>query len=362
MDAFLGMGFIALFFIIFGIMVLPLIFYLLTLQKALNKCQPANRTMSPGMVWLQIIPFFGIVWQFFVVAALANSLGNEFRARRIVEEENPGKSLGIAVCVLNICTIIPFVGTLAAIAYLVVWIVYWVKIAGFSGRLDFTPIPQGAQAYGYGAYAGPGAGYAPPPYGYGPAGQAPSGWAPQIPEQVQFTPTQSWTSRQGDVTLALDSTRRLARITSRDSTGAWNVKHYRPEELSAVEMVQDYAVVDRASAGPGGEERLSVTAPRDSVGSLAVRVRPKMGPYVTVWFHSDSEVAVASGQFRFIKQEADSCFGQMRDFVSAPGLPAAAAQPVFAGASETRFCSSCGRAVASAADPFCGLCGARLQS
>ena len=32
------------------------IFYILSLQKALNRCAPENRAMEPGMVWLLLIP------------------------------------------------------------------------------------------------------------------------------------------------------------------------------------------------------------------------------------------------------------------------------------------------------------------
>jgi len=156
-DAFLGLSFIGLFFVIFAILILPMVFFLLTLQRALSKCSPANRTMSPGLVWLQIIPFFGFIWQFFVVFAVANSLDNEFAARRIQEEPKPGQSLGLAMCITRVCTVIPFLGIFAAIASLVLWIIYWVKIAGFSRKLDYLPAaPLLPSPYGAG-YSSPGA-------------------------------------------------------------------------------------------------------------------------------------------------------------------------------------------------------------
>jgi len=154
-DAFLGLSFIGLFFVVFAILILPTVFFLLTLQRALSKCSPANRTMSPGLVWLQIIPFFGFIWQFFVVFAVANSLGNEFAARRIPEEPKPGQSLGLAMCITRVCTVIPFLGIFAAIASLVLWIIYWVKIAGFSRKLDYLPAaPLLPSPYGAG-YSSP---------------------------------------------------------------------------------------------------------------------------------------------------------------------------------------------------------------
>ena len=186
MSAFLGLSFIGLFFVIFAILILPTIFFLLTLQRALSKCSPANRTMTPGLVWLQIIPFFGFIWQFFVVFAVANSLDNEFGARRIQEEPKPGQSIGLAMCITRVCTVIPFVGILAGIASIVLWIVYWVKIAGFSRKLDYaphgpySPPPYGPGYPGPGAIGGPlypGVGVQPPAY---PAAVAPPATPPAV--------------------------------------------------------------------------------------------------------------------------------------------------------------------------------------
>lgn len=123
--------------IFIGIMLVPAVFYLLTLSKALSKCAPTSRTMEPGMVWLMFIPLFNLVWQFLVVQALAKSLGNEFRARGITNvEPEPGNSIGLAMCICGCCAIIPLLGILAALVQLVLWIVYWVKISEYSRRLD----------------------------------------------------------------------------------------------------------------------------------------------------------------------------------------------------------------------------------
>lgn len=118
-----------------AIFLIPFIFYLLTLQKALNRCSPENRAMNPGMVWLTLIPLFGLVWQFFVVINVAKSLGAEFQKRGLSEESQPGKTLGLVMCILACCGIIPFLGVLCSLGALVCWIIYWVKIAGFSAKL-----------------------------------------------------------------------------------------------------------------------------------------------------------------------------------------------------------------------------------
>jgi hypothetical protein len=112
------------------------IFFILTLQKALNRCSPENRAMQPGMTWLLLIPLFNIVWIFFVVLNMAKSLGAEFKKRGIAEDEEPGKKLGLAYAILSICSAIPFLGMVIAIGAVVCFIMYWVKIAGYSKQLE----------------------------------------------------------------------------------------------------------------------------------------------------------------------------------------------------------------------------------
>ena len=111
------------------------IFYCLTLSKALSRCSPQNRTLSPGLVWLYLIPVFNLVWHFFIVINMAKSLHAEFVSRNMVEEQSPGQGIGLATCILNAVGVIPYVGWLTGIPALICWIIYWVKIAGFSNKI-----------------------------------------------------------------------------------------------------------------------------------------------------------------------------------------------------------------------------------
>lgn len=130
---------IILFIMLSGIILLPLILYLLTLQKTLNLVRPENRHMEPGLVWLALIPIFSIIWNFFIVSKVAESLRLEFKQRNIqIQEEKPGYAIGLAYCILFCCTIIPVLGLLTSIAGLVCWIIYWVKISGYKAELEAT--------------------------------------------------------------------------------------------------------------------------------------------------------------------------------------------------------------------------------
>jgi hypothetical protein len=110
------------------------VFYLLTLQKCLNRVSPANRAMNPPMVWLNLIPLFNLVWGFITVLKIAESLVKEAQVRGLNMGDG-GKMLGLAYLILGICGIIPVLGVLCSLGALVCWIMYWVKIAGYSNQL-----------------------------------------------------------------------------------------------------------------------------------------------------------------------------------------------------------------------------------
>ncbi len=127
---------IGIFFFAIIMALIPTIFYLLTLQNTLMKVSPENRKMPPGQVWLVLIPLFGIVWRFIVVNKMADSLQAEFTKRNIrVKEARPGSDIGIAYCVLSVCGIVPFLGPFCAIAALVCWIIYWIRIHEYQQKL-----------------------------------------------------------------------------------------------------------------------------------------------------------------------------------------------------------------------------------
>jgi hypothetical protein len=130
-----------IFMVIYIMLVLfPQIFYLLTLRRTLLLISPGNRHMQPDRVWLSLIPLFGIVWQFFIVARMADSLAAELSDRNIAHmEHRPGYQMGIAYCILFSCIIIPGIGLLAGLGGVVTWVLYWLKINEYKNTLLDNP-------------------------------------------------------------------------------------------------------------------------------------------------------------------------------------------------------------------------------
>lgn len=117
------------------------VFFLLSLQRALRLCAPQNRLMEPGSVWLCFIPLFNFVWIFFVVSRVANSLRREFEFREAPQDDY-GRGIGLAYCVLTVTSIIPIVGLLTGLAGMVCWIVFWVRISSLARILEFGAMPE----------------------------------------------------------------------------------------------------------------------------------------------------------------------------------------------------------------------------
>jgi len=121
--------------VIVALVLIPTIFYLLTLHKALTRVDDGRRQMSAGLVWLNLIPVFGLGWHFYTIIKVADSLAAELGARGIAFQGRPGFALGLTTSILWVVSIIPYLGIVAGLAGLVCWIIYWVQIAGFSRQI-----------------------------------------------------------------------------------------------------------------------------------------------------------------------------------------------------------------------------------
>ena len=123
-------------FLVFIILMIPAVFYLLNLQNTLKAVRSQNQKMPPGQVWLLLIPFFGIVWNFITVQRIAESIKAEYDSRQMPCEDKPAYSIGLAMCICTCCTWIPILGFLASLGGIVLWIIYWVKTAEYKRNMQ----------------------------------------------------------------------------------------------------------------------------------------------------------------------------------------------------------------------------------
>ncbi len=87
-------------FVFLLLFIIPVIFFLRSLQNILKIISPENRRMSPSTVWLILIPVFGVLWQFMVVSKIADSIKAEYtRFNILVNESRPTYTIGLVYCI-----------------------------------------------------------------------------------------------------------------------------------------------------------------------------------------------------------------------------------------------------------------------
>jgi hypothetical protein len=99
------------------------VFYCFIIHKLWSLIPVNVAKTTPGKaVGFSFIPLFNLYWSFVAFHGLAQALNAETRRHSIPNKEvNEGMSL--TYCILMCCSIIPYLGILASIAGLVIWII-----------------------------------------------------------------------------------------------------------------------------------------------------------------------------------------------------------------------------------------------
>lgn len=132
----LGIGFVFLYIIfLVGIFTLFALYYK-TIIDTISLVRPSNRETSAGNIMLTFIPLFNIVYGFIVYPKICDSIKREYSVLGLQQEGDFGKGLAITLRVLYITNFIPLLNFLTSIAYLILWIVFWVKIHEYKVELE----------------------------------------------------------------------------------------------------------------------------------------------------------------------------------------------------------------------------------
>lgn len=144
-----GLVIIIVFFylILLGGVITVAVLYLKNLQDTLKECDVKNQQVPPGNVWLMFIPLFNIIYPFILYPKISESLKSEFESRGNPQEGDYGRALGITLPILGVCGVIPILGIFAGIGNLVVFIIFWVKMAEFKNKLRSLPKADGIRMH-----------------------------------------------------------------------------------------------------------------------------------------------------------------------------------------------------------------------
>ena len=97
------------------------------LYQCFTRIPAEHQKMSPGMVFLLLIPLFSLIWNFFVYQRLPESYQSYFAAQGRTDVGDCGKQLGLWYAICAACSLVPCVNSFAGIAGLVLLIMFLVK-------------------------------------------------------------------------------------------------------------------------------------------------------------------------------------------------------------------------------------------
>ena len=137
----LGLSFVAIFLV-------SVILFLSYQRQVLRDIRAENRLLAPGKVWLQLIPVFGAVFQFTVVAKIADSIRNELSgsdgsdilsANPGISDQRPTLRAGFGMAVLSCLAMIPIpvFQVVMNFSAIVAWIIYWLELRKYHRQIKF---------------------------------------------------------------------------------------------------------------------------------------------------------------------------------------------------------------------------------
>ncbi|MGD9126550.1 MAG: hypothetical protein PVH19_04150 [Planctomycetia bacterium] len=99
------------------------------LARALKVVPPQLRIIPLGTVWLLMIPLFNFLWNFFIFPQISKSLKRYADSQANYAIGDCGESLGWAYSGLMAGAVIPYLGSMFAMAAFVIMIIYLAQIS-----------------------------------------------------------------------------------------------------------------------------------------------------------------------------------------------------------------------------------------
>ncbi|MFV0174520.1 hypothetical protein OBK14_09415 [Empedobacter falsenii] len=127
-----------------GILITPMILYLISLRKTILAIAPENRALHPNDVWFILIPIWGIFNYYKTVDKIGDSLHNEFKTKEIdTFEKFPGRITGSLAFLfaLGFFTIGIFSRAIIVLLFLFIpmftlWILHWIQIIYYRKKIN----------------------------------------------------------------------------------------------------------------------------------------------------------------------------------------------------------------------------------
>lgn len=138
MNLFLGTAVVLPAIFLIGLYFILYTFYLKNLSDSLKQVHEERKTIKESRVWLMFIPIFNLIYPFILYPKVAQSLKYEFDHRGLTVKDDFGKTIGVGMSIILIVNMILQISKIwnpiqqiLSLAFLVLFIVYWVKISGY---------------------------------------------------------------------------------------------------------------------------------------------------------------------------------------------------------------------------------------
>ena len=125
--------------LIFGVLCLiflPSILISWMLSTAVARVPAGLRRISPPAVWLLVVPFFNLAWNFVVFRQVPRSLRDYFTERGGEGPGDCGEGLGLAYSILSCFILVPKIGPVAWVAAFVLVVLFIIKVHRLSREVQ----------------------------------------------------------------------------------------------------------------------------------------------------------------------------------------------------------------------------------
>ncbi len=109
--------------------------------KPYSKVPAQHQTISPGLIWLMVIPLVNIVMMFIIAFKVPEAFKSYFDSVGDTSVGDAGKTIGMWWAICALCSFIPILGMIAGLASLVLLIIFLLKIWDMAKKIPDTAQP-----------------------------------------------------------------------------------------------------------------------------------------------------------------------------------------------------------------------------
>jgi hypothetical protein len=132
----IGIGILLFALLVTAIIIAIAIVVCWLLYKNYKKVPPQFQTLSPGLVWLMLVPLANIVMPIIIGMQVPEAFKRYFDSIGDTSVGDAGKQVGLIWGIAALCTVIPLVNLIAALVALVALVMFLLKVIAMGRKID----------------------------------------------------------------------------------------------------------------------------------------------------------------------------------------------------------------------------------